>query len=339
MMNTRAAVAVCWIAMLQVCTALAAPEVALPRLQLPVRCEIGVVCNVQNYFDHDPGSGFRDYACGQLGYDGHDGTDIRVPNLAIMRRGVEVVAAAPGRVRAIRDEMPDVIMREADPGAIRGREAGNGVVLRHGNDWETQYSHMLSGSIRVRPGDEVRAGQVLGLIGLSGKTEFPHLHFEVRHRGKPVDPFVGQTGSEACGVGQAPLWDVETLRSLRYRPSGVLQSGFATDAPTRAAVAAGELGERRFSADAPAFVFWVELFGAHEGDEELLRLIGPEGEVLAEKRGTVPKLKALWLSYGGAKRRGEVWAKGVYRASYRLVRNGVDGRVVVVEASGTMEVN
>ena len=51
-------------------------------LELPVACEIGKVCNIQNYFDHDPGPARMDYACGRLGYDGHDGTDIRLPDMS-----------------------------------------------------------------------------------------------------------------------------------------------------------------------------------------------------------------------------------------------------------------
>src|SRR4051812_32631471 len=89
----------------------AAPSAAQesgPGFSFPVDCEIGRTCMVQNYFDHDPKSGVVDYMCGFLTYDGHDGTDIRVPNLTAMKKGVNVVAAADGKVRAIRDEMEDV---------------------------------------------------------------------------------------------------------------------------------------------------------------------------------------------------------------------------------------
>src|SRR4051812_44563995 len=150
-----------------------------PVLSFPVACEIGVTCFVQNYVDHDSGSGAKDYRCGALTYDGHDGTDIRLPNLAAMRKGVAVVAAADGVVRARRDGMDDVSIRDAGASAVKGREAGNGVVIDHGNGWQTQYAHMRKGSILVKPRNRVSAGQALGLVGLSGDTEFPHLHFTV----------------------------------------------------------------------------------------------------------------------------------------------------------------
>ena len=58
------------------------------------------------------------------------------------------------------------------------------MLIDHGGGWRTQYCHMRQGSVRVRKGDRVRDRQRLGTIGLSGKTEFPHLHLSVRFRGK-----------------------------------------------------------------------------------------------------------------------------------------------------------
>jgi hypothetical protein len=308
------------------------------RLRLPVDCDIGSVCHVQNLFDHDAGGGFGDYRCGHLGYDGHDGTDIRVSNLAVMHRGVAVVAAAAGRVRAIRDEMPDVSVRDIGRDAVRGREAGNAVVLRHGRDWETQYSHLLRGSVKVRPGDEVQAGEVLGLIGLSGNTEFPHVHFEVRYAGDPVDPFVGIDGGKGCGPGAQPLWNAEALDALRYRPTGLLQAGFSDEVPVSRSVLSGEAGKSRFAAGAEALVFWVEVFGARKGDTELIRLTGPDRNVIAAKKSVVEGNKARWLSFAGRKRRGSAWPEGAYRGSYRLLREIAGAEQIVVDIEQSAQV-
>jgi hypothetical protein len=146
----------------------AARSVAAVELGLPVDCTPGRDCFIQNYVDNDPGPGRRDYACGPLSYDGHVGTDFRVPDRAAMLRGVAVVAAAPGVVRATRDGMADISIRETGREAVAGREAGNSVLIDHGDGWETQYSHLRRDSVRVHPGDRVKAGAVLGLIGLSG---------------------------------------------------------------------------------------------------------------------------------------------------------------------------
>lgn len=165
----------------------------VPLLALPIACDAKAGCLIQNYFDHDAGPGFVDYTCGQLGYDGHTGTDFRLHNLAEMHAGVPVRAAAAGTVRAVRDDMEDVSIRDLkDARVIAGREAGNSVAIEHGNGWETQYSHLRRGSVRVKPGQEVRAGQVIGEVGLSGKTEFPHLHLSVRLDGGNIDPCWGR---------------------------------------------------------------------------------------------------------------------------------------------------
>src|SRR5262249_14978919 len=65
-------------------------------LGAPIDCEIGRTCFVQNYVDHDPSPGAKDYQCGTLTYDGHNGTDFRLPTLAAQRSGVNVLAAAEG---------------------------------------------------------------------------------------------------------------------------------------------------------------------------------------------------------------------------------------------------
>lgn len=308
-------------------------------LELPIACEPGVTCHVQNHFDHDAGPGFRDYACGELGYDGHNGVDLRLPNLAAMREGVPVLAAAPGVVRAIRDEMPDISIREGGVEAIRGREAGNGVVIRHEGGWETQYSHLRRGSIRVKPGESVKAGQPLGLVGLSGKTEFPHLHFSVRFQGQPVDPFVGVGSPDRCGVGSKALWSGDALRQLGYRPTGLLQAGFATHPPTTKEIEEGALVGFPISRDSPALLFWVELFGARAGDRGTLELYGPDGRLLVEKPETFARSKARWFTFAGVSRKTADWAAGEYRGRYRLLREDA-GRppAVVVDIERTVTI-
>src|SRR3546814_19667128 len=78
------------------------------RFGMPIDCTIGEDCYLQQYVDHDPGGGYRDYRCGPLSYDGHKGTDFRLKDVPIMERGVRVLAAAPGTVVATRDGLPDV---------------------------------------------------------------------------------------------------------------------------------------------------------------------------------------------------------------------------------------
>jgi murein DD-endopeptidase MepM/ murein hydrolase activator NlpD len=56
---------------------------------------------------------------------------------------------------------------------------GNNVILALGNGRFGYYGHLQPGSLRVKPGDRVRRGQVLGLLGNTGNSDAPHLHFHI----------------------------------------------------------------------------------------------------------------------------------------------------------------
>ena len=90
-------------------------------LSLPIGCEVGKNCFVQNYVDHDPSSSYRDFSCGTLTYDGHDGTDFRLRSMAAMRTGVAVLAVADGEVIGVRDGEKDISIRAISKAALAGR--------------------------------------------------------------------------------------------------------------------------------------------------------------------------------------------------------------------------
>ncbi len=91
--------------------------------------------------------------------------------------GAVVVAAAPGRVVRVVDGVPD----NTPAGRVRlsaRHVAGNHVVIMHRPGLYTLYAHLRRASIRVRPGEEVEAGQAIGEAGNSGVSTAPHLHFQ-----------------------------------------------------------------------------------------------------------------------------------------------------------------
>ena len=290
------------------------------NISLPVDCEIGETCFVQNHFDRDPSPGFRDYACGRLGYDGHAGIDIRVTDLPAMARGIAVIAAAPGRVLGVRDGVADIDVRQIDAVTIADRKAGNSVVIDHGGGWRTQYSHLRRGSIRVAVGDSVAAGDVLGMIGMSGNAAFPHVEFAVRHQGAAVDPFGGLDATQECGVDSGALWDSRALKALSYTPSGILAAGFAPRRPTWLEARRGDYAADPPRLDAPALVFWTSLFGGQLGDQITMRLRAPNGDILAENIFALQKDQAQNFGLVGRKRPDENWPPGVYRGEYELYR-------------------
>jgi murein DD-endopeptidase MepM/ murein hydrolase activator NlpD len=290
---------------------------APPELEVPIACELGRTCFIQNYVEHKTPTGSRDHACGTRTYHAHNGTDFRIPDMAAQRRGVNVLAAAPGTVARLRDGVPDVSVREISPEAVKDRMCGNGLAIAHGDGWETQYCHMEKGSLSVRPGEPVAAGQVLGRVGLSGLTEYPHLHFTVRHAGKVVDPFAQDLAEDSCGEGSA-LWSGRAQAALAYRASEILNSGFAPRAVTRADV---EAGVAALDEDAPVLAAYVRAIGLKKDDVQTMSLTGPNGETLAAE--TVKPLdsdKAEQFLLIGRKRPPAGWPRGTYTAHYTVER-------------------
>ncbi|WP_425905563.1 M23 family metallopeptidase [Nitrobacter sp. TKz-YC02] len=292
------------------------------ELELPIACEIGQTCFIQNYVDHDPSRGACDYMCRHQTYDKHDGTDFRLPSVAWERTGVAVRAAADGQVLRTRDGMQDVSVQTIGHEQIKGRECGNTVILAHADGFESIYCHLQRGSLRVKPGDTVKRGQDLGRAGLSGNTEFAHLHFGLRRNGKPVDPFSYGAPTDACGGGTS-LWAPRLASALSYRPFAVLNAGFASHAITSEEVEAGDgIGPPpSINSD---IVAYVRAIGLETGDVQQLTLTGPGDRVIAQY--TAPALAndmAQYTSKAGRKRPEGEWPHGTYRATYRVERSGV----------------
>lgn len=296
-----------------------APPIAF---RLPVDCDMERICSVQIYVDNNPGPGISDHACGRLTYDGSNGTDFRVRNLADMERGVTVVAAAGGVVVGTRDGMADVSVDEIGLEALGGKDAGNGVGIDHGNGWFAQYSHLKRGSVRVRTGDRVSAGTPLGLIGLSGRTNFPHVDFEVRHQGQRVDPFVGTGISFACDGPRAPLWTPEALAQLDYRPAWLLNAGFAAEAAQADKIRRGDYLQEGIGTDSPALTYWVNFANALADDRYELVLSDPDGIRLSDVAQFIDKPKRVYYAFAGRRRPDDGWRAGTYRGEFRLFRDG-----------------
>jgi hypothetical protein len=296
----------------------AAPAAARdPILNLPVDCVLGRTCHIQNYMDHDGGPGAADFACGPLTYDDHSGTDFALPSLAAMAAGVDVLAAAPGTVTAVRDGMADVAFDDEGAEDTTGRECGNGVVVDHGGGWETQYCHLKQGSVAVEAGRRVGKGTVLGQVGLSGRTQFPHLHLSLRHDGARVDPFLPDGIVQCLGPAAGTLWqDV-----VPYAPGGLIAAGFLGEVPTSAAVKAGAAAALGLPASG-GLVIWGYGFGLREGDAMTLSIRGPAGVVVDEvqvfDRPQAQAFRALGRKAGAA------WPAGVYEGRLLLVRDGVE---------------
>lgn len=94
----------------------------------------------------------------------HDGVDLAAPT------GTDVYATGNGTVVK----------------AQREAAYGNLIEINHGFGYRTCYAHLSK--IFVKEGDSVKRGQVIGHVGSTGRSTGPHLHYEVRYRGTPVNP-------------------------------------------------------------------------------------------------------------------------------------------------------
>ena len=185
------------------------------------------------YFDHtyptvDSGGDGNNVVMTYVGpaavqYNTHDGHDYFFPDLPI---GTPILASAPGIAYA----------RTA---------RGNGVVILHGGGYETVYWHLNSFAPKMRSivdapkGVWVEAGEVLGTSGTSGFTYgSPHLHFEVRHHGRQVDPYGWYGGGDdPCGsyAGCEPstwLWHSDLYGIYDFTPPDHDPDDFSPDPPT-----------------------------------------------------------------------------------------------------------
>ncbi|WJY23186.1 M23 family metallopeptidase [Fontisubflavum oceani] len=285
-----------------------------PDLAFPVDCTLGETCFLQQFVDRDPGPGARDFTCGPLSYDTHQGTDIRLPDLEAMAAGVMVTAAAPGVVRGIRDGVPDT----GQAGMPEGQDCGNGVAITHEGGWETQYCHLRMGSVLVATGDTVEVGTPLGLIGLSGNTEFPHVHMTLRHNGAVVDPF-DPSETAQCGIGQGALW----ADPIPLQMGGFLSAGFSDSIPEFDAIKAGTADAATLTARAaPALVIWGSLFGGRAGDEVALWITAPDGSLFHSQSVTLDRTQAQLFRASGRRAPAGGWPTGLYSGEITLTRGG-----------------
>jgi len=109
------------------------------------------------------GFGFRIHPIYKT-YKMHTGIDLTAPT------GTKIYATGDGVVSLARFE----------------RGYGKCVFLDHGYNFETVYAHMSM--ILVKPGQKIKRGEVIGLVGNTGTSTGPHLHYEVRKGNKPVNP-------------------------------------------------------------------------------------------------------------------------------------------------------
>lgn len=239
---------------------------------------------VSGFVDHDPRFPglLEDYACGTRTYDlatgyNHAGTDYFLwpyPWRTMDEGRVRIVAAAPG-----------VIVERIDGNfdracAIQGDSGFNAVFVRQDDGLVAWYLHMKNGSVTSRRvGERVAAGDYLGLVGSSGSSSGPHLHFQLEDASEAVvDPRRGACNDapERWAVFQpyeAPR--IDTLTTHSAEPEAV-DCGFENGVP----VHEEPHFKDRF---APGETVWVFASYSDHRDGEMTRfsLLRPDGSTFA----------------------------------------------------------
>ncbi len=311
-----------------VIAALGAPGIAAaaepPQLTLPIDCKIGTTCFIQHHMDVDPGPGVKDYRCGGAAYNNHSGTDFRVRNLQDVRRGVKVLAAAPGTVVRVRDEVADRIVQTAKDGlAVQNIFCGNGLVIDHRDGWRTQYCHLQKGSWKVRQGQKVKRGEAIGLVGFSGFARFPHVHLTVLKDGKKVDPFTGTRAPQGCEVTAAKsLWSPGVRDQLSYRRGQVLASGFSAGRVSPKSVVWRLPDDAEIASNSKALVAYAWLINLQQGDKVFTQLTGPKGIIASDTSKPLKRHRAQYVQYSGKKRPKAGWRAGLYVSEVSVIRDG-----------------
>jgi peptidase M23-like protein len=137
-----------------------------------------------NFVDLDNSPGILDWHCGNYTYGDHLGIDTDILGFPAQAVGVPIFAVLDGMVLEAHDGEPD--MNTTNPNV-----PPNYVKLDHGDGLTTSYLHMKRNSVAVTVGQQVRAGQQIGLTGSSGDSSAPHLHFQSEQNGVVFEPFAG----------------------------------------------------------------------------------------------------------------------------------------------------
>lgn len=167
------------------------------------------IYSIYNHVDHDTGfpNQLTDYNCRTRTYDtaagyNHEGTDIVTwpfPWKMLDDDGVEIIAAAAGQIIVKNDGEFDRSCTFNNP------DPWNIIIVQHSDGSVAAYGHMKNGSTTTKNvGDMVSAGEYLGIVGSSGVSNIPHLHFEVltdETFTQIVDPYSG-----TCNATTADSW-------------------------------------------------------------------------------------------------------------------------------------
>lgn len=313
---------------------------------VPLDCDYGKDCFIEYYFDHEKAEDKAvDYSCGHLTRDGQTSTDFKLRNHQQMAEGVNVLAADDGIVKYVRSNVMDINVNLIGKESISGKECGNGIIIEHKRGYFSQYCHLAQGSITVKVNEEVKRGQKIGQVGLSGDTSFPHLQFTVIKDKTPIDPFTGEdpateSSYTACGsLDIYPLWDRKTEKYLRYITTALLNTGFTSRVPHASGAREGKFSRATLKDNSKFLVFWVDILGIEQNDELKLTIVGPDGSIVSSKNKIFDEHKRHFFDFVAKRTEtGKKLQAGEYMGHIELIRNEAALKQTVIDYTTTTTV-
>jgi peptidase M23-like protein len=122
----------------------------------------------------------------QLGPDGRIFTGDKTKPESYPYFGADIHAVADGPVVAVVDGLPEQVAGKNPAGLPLDQYAGNHIVQDIGGGNYALYAHLKTGSVKVKPGNQLKTGQVIAALGNTGNTSAPHLHFHVMSTPEPL---------------------------------------------------------------------------------------------------------------------------------------------------------
>ena len=228
---------------------------------------------VSAFPDHNPAAGQAlDYNGGTRTYDGHRGTDFALWPFGWNKLNageMQVVAAAAGTIVALANGTP------ADHNCNGSSDPWNYVALVHADGRMTIYGHLRYNSLTPKGiGQTVTQGEFLGLVGSSGNSSGPHLHFEVRYGSfantEWIDPYAGPNSQpESLWVNQRP-----------YRDSAINRLATHSAPPSTPDPCQPSIPNLQDSFSTPARVYFYAFYRDYQGALiTQLRIYRPDGSL------------------------------------------------------------
>ncbi len=263
----------------------ASPAAVVPQkfAIYPVAGVLGTDLNIPYFVDLDSTAGERDFNCTDYTFDGHAGHDPYIRSFREQEIGVPVFAPLDGLVLQTHDGEPD-----QNTVAVPGTPA-NYVVISHQPGHTTEYFHLKRGSISVTPGQRITAGTQIAMVGSSGWSAAPHVHFETRVDGVPVEPLSGP-----CRAGDHLFVDPPAASIAPV----VIGAAFSTDSFSKYRIAPFDDAPRTgtYALGMQRVNFKVELANVRAGSTYQLSVESPAGMSSPISSGTLTAHEAYMAS-------------------------------------------